>query len=186
MKRKLFFWLDRLQIKRSERIAISALMSLMLILVTILTFADFTPQVDEDAYQELEAVFLERSQVRQAEHDAIMARYTPLENVSASVSVSDQQSAKSDPLSKVGESAKSESFEEPEKTEYAPIDTARININKATAEELQQLPGIGPAYSTRILEWRKEYGEFTSVDQLLEIRGIGPVRLEKIRPLIEL
>lgn len=184
MKRKLFFWLDRLQIKRSERIAISALMTLMLILVMVLTFADFTPQIDEDAYQELEAVFRERSQARQQEHDAIMARYTPLPN--AGLSVSDQPPSKAGPLPVVSESAKSESFEESEKTEYAPIDTARININKATAEELQQLPGIGPAYSTRILEWRKEYGEFTSVNQLLEIRGIGPVRLEKIRPLIEL
>lgn len=182
MKRKLFFWLDRLQIKRSERIAISSLMALMVILVTVLTVADFTPEVDESAYQELEAVFRERSKVRQAEHDAIMARYTPLQNVSV------QQSVKSSPLPlpEVNDSAKSDSFEEPEITEYAPIDTARININKATAEELQQLPGIGPAYSTRILEWRKEYGEFTSVDQLLEIRGIGPVRLEKIRSLIEL
>jgi len=182
MKRKLFFWLDRLQIKRSERIAISSLMTLMLILVTVLTFADFTPDVDQDSYRELEAVFRERSKARQAEHDAIMARYTPLQNVS------DQQSVESSPLPlpEVNDSAKSDSFKEPEITEYAPIDTARININKATAEELQQLPGIGPAYSTRILEWRKEYGEFTRVDQLLEIRGIGPVRLEKIRPLIEL
>ena len=150
----------------------------------VLTFADFTPQVDEDAYQELEAVFRERSQARQQEHDAIMARYTPLRN--AGVSVSEKQSAGADSPQKVSESDKPDSFEAPEITEYAPIDSARININKATAEELQQLPGIGPAYSTRILEWRKEYGEFTSVEQLLEIRGIGPVRLEKIRPLIEL
>ena len=56
-----------------------------------------------------------------------------------------------------------------------------VNINTATAEELQQVPGIGPATADKILQMRKSYGAFKSVDDLLAIRGLGPKRLEKMR-----
>src|SRR5437762_10048035 len=55
------------------------------------------------------------------------------------------------------------------------------NINTANAEELQQVPGIGPATAEKILQMRKSYGAFKSVDDLLAIRGLGPKRLEKMR-----
>ena len=56
-----------------------------------------------------------------------------------------------------------------------------ININSASSEELQQVPGIGPATAEKILQMRKSYGAFKSVDDLLAIRGIGKKRLEKMR-----
>jgi competence ComEA-like helix-hairpin-helix protein len=56
-----------------------------------------------------------------------------------------------------------------------------VNLNTATSEELQQVPGIGPATAGKILQMRKTYGAFKSVDDLLAIRGIGPKRLEKMR-----
>jgi competence ComEA-like helix-hairpin-helix protein len=56
-----------------------------------------------------------------------------------------------------------------------------ININSATSEELQQVPGIGPSTADKILQMRKSYGAFKSVDDLLAIRGIGPKRLGKMR-----
>jgi competence ComEA-like helix-hairpin-helix protein len=56
-----------------------------------------------------------------------------------------------------------------------------ININSATSEELQQVPGIGPVTAEKILEMRKSYGAFKSVDDLVAIRGIGKKRLEKMR-----
>ena len=180
MKRKLFFWLDRLQISRGERIAISVLMVLMTVLISLLTFVDFSPSVDRDMYTELEKVFRERSEIKEQEHAAIMARYTPAE------AILDQEETEAGQPAVVSKSDKPEKFMEAEIDAYAKSDTVRININNAGSEELQQLPGIGPAYSRRIVEWRNENGEFTSLDQLLEIRGIGPVRLEKIRPLIVL
>ena|ERR1041385_5795455 len=56
-----------------------------------------------------------------------------------------------------------------------------VNINTANAEELQQVPGIGPATAQKILKMRKSYGAFKSVDDLLVIRGLGAKRLEKMR-----
>ena len=56
-----------------------------------------------------------------------------------------------------------------------------ININSASAGQLQQVPGIGPATADKILQMRKSYGAFKSVDDLLAIRGIGPKRLDKMR-----
>jgi competence ComEA-like helix-hairpin-helix protein len=56
-----------------------------------------------------------------------------------------------------------------------------INLNTATSEELQLVPGIGPVTADKILKMRRSYGSFKSVDDLLAIRGLGPKRLEKMR-----
>jgi len=59
-----------------------------------------------------------------------------------------------------------------------------VDLNRATSEELQQLPGVGPAMASRILQYRKENQGFTSVDDLDNVRGIGAKKLEKIRPFV--
>jgi comEA protein len=56
-----------------------------------------------------------------------------------------------------------------------------VNLNSATSEELQEVPGIGPATADKILQMRKSYGAFKSVDDLVAIRGIGKKRLDKMR-----
>lgn len=57
-----------------------------------------------------------------------------------------------------------------------------VNINRATAAELEALPGLGPTLAQRIVEDRQANGPYESVDQLLRVRGIGPALLEKLRP----
>jgi competence protein ComEA len=59
-----------------------------------------------------------------------------------------------------------------------------INVNTATAEQLETLPGIGPVLAGSIVEYREQNGPFTSVDQLLEVSGIGEARLADIRDLV--
>jgi competence ComEA-like helix-hairpin-helix protein len=56
-----------------------------------------------------------------------------------------------------------------------------VNLNTANSEQLQQVPGIGPATADKILQMRKSYGSFKSVNDLMAIRGIGPKRLEKMK-----
>lgn len=59
-----------------------------------------------------------------------------------------------------------------------------VRINSASAGELQQLPGIGPALAQRIVETRKG-GRFTSADDLLRVPGIGKAKLAKLRDYVE-
>lgn len=59
-----------------------------------------------------------------------------------------------------------------------------VNVNTATADQLMLLPGIGEAKAQAILERRKEQGGYKSVDELLEVKGIGAAALERIRPFV--
>ncbi|MGV3017065.1 helix-hairpin-helix domain-containing protein [Rothia sp. 88186D007BW] len=59
-----------------------------------------------------------------------------------------------------------------------------VNINTASAEELQALPKVGPVLAGSIVSWREQYGGFSSVDELGQVSGIGPATLEVLRPLV--
>ncbi len=56
-----------------------------------------------------------------------------------------------------------------------------ININTATGEELQQLDGIGEKTAQKIIDYRQEHGAFGSIEELMEVPGIGPAKFENIR-----
>lgn len=60
----------------------------------------------------------------------------------------------------------------------------RVDLNRATALELQTLPGIGAVLAQRIVAHRQTRGSFHSVEELLEVKGIGQKRLERLRPLL--
>lgn len=66
--------------------------------------------------------------------------------------------------------------EEPDAAERLPVD-----INSATAEELEELMGIGPVLAQAIVDYREANGPFASVDELLEVSGIGEAKLGAIR-----
>jgi competence protein ComEA len=59
-----------------------------------------------------------------------------------------------------------------------------INVNAAMATELEELPGVGEVIAQAIVDYRTENGPFTSVDQLLDVSGIGDATLEDIRELV--
>ena len=61
---------------------------------------------------------------------------------------------------------------------------AVIPLNTADQAALETIPGIGPVTATSILEYRDQIGAFESIDQLLEVSGIGPATLESIRPYV--
>ena len=59
-----------------------------------------------------------------------------------------------------------------------------VDLNRASAEELEALPGVGPATAAAIVAWRQAHGRFRTVGDLLEVRGIGPAKFEALRPLV--
>ncbi|HYZ66914.1 MAG TPA: ComEA family DNA-binding protein, partial [Mycobacterium sp.] len=59
--------------------------------------------------------------------------------------------------------------------------TGLVDLNSASLQELDALPGVGPVTAAAIVAWRDANGRFTSVDQLGDVDGIGPARLEKLR-----
>jgi competence protein ComEA len=59
-----------------------------------------------------------------------------------------------------------------------------VDLNTATQEGLDALPGVGPVLAGRILAWRTQHGRFSTVDELGEVPGIGPKALERLRPLV--
>jgi competence protein ComEA len=59
-----------------------------------------------------------------------------------------------------------------------------VSLSSATAADLEALDGVGPALAARIVAWRDSNGGFSSVDQLDEVPGIGPARMEALRPLL--
>lgn len=65
-----------------------------------------------------------------------------------------------------------------------PGTSAPLDLNSATAAQLDLLPGVGPVTAAKILAWRTEHGRFSTVDELAEVPGIGPKTLEQLRPLV--
>jgi competence protein ComEA len=65
-----------------------------------------------------------------------------------------------------------------------PAPAKAVDLNAATVEQLQQLPGIGPVRAKAIVEFREKSGPFQRVEDLLAIRGISKSRFEKLRPYV--
>jgi competence protein ComEA len=61
-----------------------------------------------------------------------------------------------------------------------------IDLNRATVDELLKLPGIGAVIAGRIVAWRDSVGRFTAIEQLEEVRGIGPAMLRRLAPLVRI
>ncbi len=59
-----------------------------------------------------------------------------------------------------------------------------LDLNSATAEELESLPGIGATLAQRVIEFRRSVGRFTTVEDLLAVKGIGERKFDRIKPLV--
>ena len=59
-----------------------------------------------------------------------------------------------------------------------------VDINAASLDQLEQLPGIGPVFAKRIIEYRKTSGPFRNVDELMAVKGIGEKRMENLRKYV--
>jgi competence protein ComEA len=68
-----------------------------------------------------------------------------------------------------------------QKTSPGTTSTEKINLNSATAEQLQSLPGIGPSIAKSILEHRTKVGKFNRIEEIINVKGIGEKKFQKIK-----
>ena len=64
------------------------------------------------------------------------------------------------------------------------IPAGPVNVNSATADQLDVLPGVGPTTAASIVAYREQHGRFQTVEQLADVRGIGPAKLDALRGLV--
>lgn len=67
-----------------------------------------------------------------------------------------------------------------------PTTTGPIDLNTATIDQLDDLPGVGPVLAQRILDYRTEHGRFTTIDQLQEVSGVGTKKYEDLKPHVRI
>lgn len=156
-KRGYFFWIERLQITRKERIVISILSVLIVVTVASTAFIKMQYTYSSQNYDNIRREFERKSALIEAKKVEDLKKYT----------------------------AQNESADNKELNVQV-TESVIININTADVEELQKLKGIGETYAQRIVDYRLENGEFKAVAELLNVKGIGNKRLEDIKAFIKL
>ncbi|MDM7996974.1 MAG: helix-hairpin-helix domain-containing protein [Acidobacteriota bacterium] len=63
----------------------------------------------------------------------------------------------------------------------AAVPSEKINLNTATAEQLQSVPGIGPSTAKSILDYRAKVGKFNKIEEIINVKGIGEKKFQKIK-----
>lgn len=116
----------------------------------------------------------------------LAAESSAVSAVSSSVSVSVPESSVSSSAKATRKAASSKSAAATESTRTVCDVSTPMNLNTATAEELQVLPGIGEVLAQRIVAYREQIGGFRNLEQLLEVNGIGTVKYAEIVPMLYL
>ena len=104
---------------------------------------------------------------------------TPITPVVSEITL---ETTKSESDMRLQESKKVRQRISPKKPKKQPI----LNLNTANLQQFQLLPGIGPKMAERIIEYRKVKGPFQSTEQIMDVKGIGSKKFEKLKPFIKL
>ena len=171
-KRDLYFFFEKISLGQAERVFIYVLFAIILIIQIAILSTPFLNNQEQEDYTELNKLISERTEKMQQSFDSVLAsQYYPTEKEITTEMESETQTKKSKPKSI-----------KPKK-DAAPI---LININSATLTEWIKVPGIGEKTAQLILDYRLKMGSFKSIDELKNVKGIGPKKLEKLRPFIKL
>lgn len=155
------------------------MMGLITMLVLLGIFHQYEPAgvYDSEFYQPYEQKFSELSSQAARRDSLILAQHYP------ESSAGDGTTESQDALVSQAYAGDEAASDTPDTSDAS---DEQININTAGQDQLEELPGIGPAIARRIIEFREDNGPFENTDQLRKVRGIGEARLENIRPYIKI
>ncbi len=206
IKQDWFFFLDRLQIRPAERFFVGTL-SLLLILFWIINPVLSGPELfDDEYYKPVIEQFKAQSARNYIEREEILQSYYPgFEDAIAKYVVQvipDNTPApiRRQLLNTIGELKEANAINrtlhsttqskvarsDTIPTMIVPDSTNKINLNSAGLTELMKLPRVGEVTARRIIEWREENGGFKRVEDIMEVKGIGPKTYEQFIHMIEI
>lgn len=172
MKRRLFFWLEKLKITPGERKTVTLLVVLFVLLASVNVGLSPSVPFEDGQYRELEQQFKKRTAMLKKKERKLMQRYHPPEKQLVST-----------PNDTTPADTAGTPDEEQNVTQSA---QQKVNINTANQQALESLPGIGPTYAQRIIAYRKENGKFKTIEELKKIKGIAQKRLDNLKPFVKL
>lgn len=158
---KKMLWLHRLQqrlsITRNEALSLTTLSALLVLGLCVRSYQQRAQPIRPDAYEDYDRLFSQLSQ----QQPSNVAGSPPPDSV---------------------HNAANETTAPAQKKTGAERPSRPLDINRATAAELEELPRIGPKTAERIISYRSTYGPFASVEDLTAVKGIGPKTLALLRP----
>ena len=174
LKRRFFFWIERLNITRGERRFVVA--AILIFLISWFANLLITPAhiVDSDGYSPIDSLFRQYT-LNITKRDSLVHRYyytavDDSENIASGV-----------PFAIPGDVRISRSKLTAQRTRP---DNHSIDINHADSTALVGLPGIGPITARKIIDYRNKYGPFPDLKSLRNVKGIGEKKFAKILPYL--
>lgn len=156
--------------------------------LTVIFFQFFKPSSPQDEWEnvnakmadtlQLESTVETKNSTKSTEHDAEIPKQQ--------VDTPNQNEVQNEAQNKAQNKAQKGTQNEPQTnaaTQESP-QSDLINLNSATIEQLDALPGIGPSKARAIIDYRTKYGNFRSLEQLMEVKGIGPKIFAKMKEKI--
>ena len=184
-------WLHRLQqrlsITKNEALTLISLSFFLIVGVTGRHVCRRVPVIEPDAYAELDSIFSEQSSIAFEAEERDRRTGAVADSIIPSITPSYASEDSGGAVAGGPLSIQSWKIQPPDDRPEASHTTEEstslmIDLNLATASDLEQLPRIGPKIAKRILAFRDAFGPLRSVDELLSVRGIGAKTLDLIRP----
>ncbi|HAC14829.1 MAG TPA: hypothetical protein DCE78_02625 [Bacteroidetes bacterium] len=211
---RVFFILDKLQIRPAERFFVSSLIILIGLLWIVEPYLEPKSIYDDEYYAPLVDEFYRQASSNYQERVETLHRYYPGDEMKiteyAAMSIPDgsdslikeriinramagmthingvdsEMVANTNALIQTNSNLLSSQDTIP-KSKTQQVGS-KVNLNEAKVTDLMKLPGIGSAIAQRIVDYRNENGDFKSIVEILKVKGIGPAKFEKMQDLIEL